>query len=917
MAIKGITFVFEGNTVKLNEAMTKVNRDANLLNTELRSINKLLKLDSSNVIALKQKQDILTESIENTTERLKYLKNAQNQIDSGEISVSTNKYRELEREIGFTERALKEFVDQQNATEKALKSKNNQLDKSKTSLKQYENSLNSVDNSLRSFGYVALAGITAVTGGLLALGTISLTTASNLQEVQNIVDTTFKNSTEEIENFAKTANVSYGLSELNAKKYVGVMGAMLKSSQLNNEEVLKHSILVTGLVGDFASFYNLDHETAFQKIRAGVSGETEPLKQLGINMNVANLEAYSLTKGIGKLWSEMDQQEQVLTRLNYLYSVSTDAQGDFLKTSDQFANQQRIIKTELENVSTTIGDSLIPVMSKLSDQTITSLRSDETQKSIKELTNTIDDAGQEILEISEDVVPNLINGATWFLKNIPSIAKVTAGLTGTYISLRVAINGGAAIKALSSSLLALSANPIGLTIAGIGTLISLGWTFSEVMKEQKSESEKLAEGIENLSNKYEEQIESVNVATSANLDEIAVTEKLYNNLQGLVDEKGKVQEKDKALASYIIEELNTALGTEIKLNNGIIENYKEIGSLIEDNIQKKKAQIVLNASEEKMTEALKTQLDAEKELSEQISLKVGLLQEQEEAQNRVDTAREKHLENLSKYGTNDIKTVASSNELMLANTELAKVTKEVETNMIGIDEAIGIINDTLAETANFEQLNEMLESGNYQGVIDSFTKIGTSTKDAIIENRDATTDELDITLERLNIAYAGYRNSESDAEKKYYSDQVINLAKQGETLALQSKANGVGGLEGLIKGLSDPDKLLDIEARGRVAYERFERGYKKAANQNSPSKKMENNAIDTMKGALIGLDKMSIPLSNKGKDISNAIQKPFENQNISKTNNSNVNLNVYAQSLNQGEVDNLVKVLNMKLGVNV
>ncbi len=84
------------------------------------------------------------------------------------------------------------------------------------------------------------------------------------------------------------------------------MGAMLKSSQVADDMVQQMSTNITALAGDMASFYNLDSDTAFEKIRSGLSGETEPLKQLGINMSVANLEAYRMAQGIQIAYSDMD-----------------------------------------------------------------------------------------------------------------------------------------------------------------------------------------------------------------------------------------------------------------------------------------------------------------------------------------------------------------------------------------------------------------------------------------------------------------------------------------------------------------------------------------------------------------------------------------------------------------------------------
>lgn len=186
--------------------------------------------------------------------------------------------------------------------------------------------------------------------------------ASDLEEVQNVVDTVFGESSAIIDNFAKNAVKSLGLSELSAKKYASTIGAMLKSMKLSDKQVLVMSQNMTALAGDMASFYNLSGDEAFQKIRAGISGETEPLKQLGINLSVANMEAYALSQGIDKSYNSMTQAEQALLRYNYLLDVTKDAQGDFVRTSDSWANQTRVLAEQWNTFKSVLGSSFIQVL---------------------------------------------------------------------------------------------------------------------------------------------------------------------------------------------------------------------------------------------------------------------------------------------------------------------------------------------------------------------------------------------------------------------------------------------------------------------------------------------------------------------------------------------------------------------------
>lgn len=232
-------------------------------------------------------------------------------------------------------------------------------------LNDFGRNANSAMSGLSRSINVAFGGIGKLMASAFAIGAIvnfgkqCVDLGSDLTEVQNVVDVTFQSMADDINKFAKTAITSFGMSETAAKRYSGTMGAMLKSSGLTISQAAEMSTTLTSLAGDFASFYNITAEDAFTKIRAGMSGEIMPLRQLGINMTVASLEAYALSQGIKKAYDKMSQAEQMLVRYNYLLSVSADAQGDFVRTSDNWANQTRVLNEQFNALKATLGQSLI------------------------------------------------------------------------------------------------------------------------------------------------------------------------------------------------------------------------------------------------------------------------------------------------------------------------------------------------------------------------------------------------------------------------------------------------------------------------------------------------------------------------------------------------------------------------------
>lgn len=197
---------------------------------------------------------------------------------------------------------------------------------------------------------------------LVDFGRQSIETASDLAEVQNVVDTAFGESKQKMEDFADTAVKTYGISKLTAKQTGSNFMAMAAGMGLANDSASDMAMALTGLSADMASFYNVGQDVASTALKSIFTGETETLKQFGIVMTDANLQAYALSKGITKSTADMSQAEKVQLRYNYVMSQTTLAQGDFAKTSDSWANQTRILSEQWKEFGATIGTVLMNVL---------------------------------------------------------------------------------------------------------------------------------------------------------------------------------------------------------------------------------------------------------------------------------------------------------------------------------------------------------------------------------------------------------------------------------------------------------------------------------------------------------------------------------------------------------------------------
>lgn len=217
--------------------------------------------------------------------------------------------------------------------------------------------MNGIEKMAKRAG-AALAGAFAVKK-IFEFGKACLELGSDLSEVQNVVDVTFPSMSVQIDEFAKNAITSFGLSETMAKKFTGTFGAMAESFGFSEKAAYEMSTTLTGLAGDIASFYNISQDEAYTKLKSVFTGETESLKELGVVMTQSALDAYAMANGFGKTTQAMSEAEKVALRYQFVQSKLSAAQGDFARTSDSWANQMRVLNLQMQSIMATIGQGLI------------------------------------------------------------------------------------------------------------------------------------------------------------------------------------------------------------------------------------------------------------------------------------------------------------------------------------------------------------------------------------------------------------------------------------------------------------------------------------------------------------------------------------------------------------------------------
>lgn len=208
--------------------------------------------------------------------------------------------------------------------------------------------------------------------------------ASQLTEVQNVVDTTFGDMASKVDDFTKTSIQDFGMSELTVKQISSRSQALGTSIGISSEQVANGtavankalmsqnntlykttdsmadmSLNLTRLAGDMASFYDVDQADVAKSLQSIFSGTIAPLRRYGLDLTQATLSEWAMKNGLDANIESMTQAEKVLLRYNYVMANTQAAQGDFAKTANTWANSVRVLKQEFQAWGSIIGSVVI------------------------------------------------------------------------------------------------------------------------------------------------------------------------------------------------------------------------------------------------------------------------------------------------------------------------------------------------------------------------------------------------------------------------------------------------------------------------------------------------------------------------------------------------------------------------------
>ncbi len=459
----------------------------------------------------------------------------------------------------------------------------------------------------------------------------------------------------------------------------------------------------------------------------------------------------------GTMWEDLGPT--VITSFSNMDAGISKSSDSMQKSIDQLYNTTKK-KAEaqlkrLQSLGADFGEEMLPVLEDLIDMAegfIDKLEgmSDAEKENIVKIGLFVAGVGPLIktMGTAGKVIGNVTNGIGVFSQAI----GVATGKTTSSV---------ASVNNLANVFGALG-NPIGLTTVAIAGLCTAYAAHDIAVTKEKASLEGLREEVENQSQSWQSLAETRNETLSGNLSEIENTSRLADELKKITEENGKVKQGYEDRAQVILNQLNKALGTEYDLNGNIIEQYQELKNNIDQIIEKKKAEAVLNAYQQEYETAIKEQAEATKTL-------VGLKQQLADAANQMATGNAKERAEAELLYTSIAQQIGEQTELI---GQYGKTIQDYE-NL-----------QSASVSGNAQQIQEATQS-----IMTSYEEVKQASQQTIEEQINTQTEYMNVLKNSLQEAQnandeyqANILNSQLETEKQKLANLVNSLVEQTSTI---------------------------------------------------------------------------------------------------------------------------------------
>lgn len=576
--VKGIVVEIGGDTSGLQEALKKVEKQTSSLSKELKGINSLLKLDPKNTELLSQKQKILADEISVVSTKLEELKEHQKQVADSGIELNEKqqeKYRALQREIISTEEKLKNLkLEASNWTQVSRK------------LEEIGTVFTNIGSKIEEAGK-KLSVLSASTGALITLG---LKYNADIEKAEKSMEA-FLGSSEEaekvIEEIKKQSQSSpFNLTDLIKANQMLITADVNAGQSVETINALADAIALTG--GGNEELTRM--ASNLQQIQNAGKATSMDIRQFAY----AGIDIYGiLAETTGKTTEELKKMDISFEDVSNALIQASKEGGKYYKgqskSAETLSGKVNTLKKEFQELLGEITENLLPVAKKIISRVSEIIKKfkaldDSTKERIAKI-GLIVTALSPVVIITGKLITSLGTIITTLSKLTGIIAKVSTG-TATLTT------------------------ALGLGAVGVSALTGLTIALSEKHKILTDDLKKLKERTDEQRTSWDNLKDSAQKYLDTNSTEVTNLQRLKDELANIVDENGKVKTGYEERARFITNQLSEALGIEIGLNNGIIENYQEIESAIDGVIRKKKVELLLNAHAEEYITALEKEKEA-------------------------------------------------------------------------------------------------------------------------------------------------------------------------------------------------------------------------------------------------------------------------------------------------------------------
>jgi len=765
--VRGITIELSADASGVVNSLKDVNSSIKSTQTELRDIEKLLKLDPSNVELLAQKQKALQKQIDNTKDKIKLLEQAEEELTAEMKNGGTEEQKKqlaaLQREIISANQSLNKYTAQMDDAE------------GKTKLLTTAQKGATDTTGKLSEGFTVMKGALAnlVTDGLRkaadALKSMAVDGAKYADDILTLASTTSV-SADSLQKFSYMA----GLVDVDVSTIAGSLRKLTKNMSSASDGTGSAYEAFNALGVSFTDINgNLrDNEDVFYDVIDALGKMENETERDALAMDLFGKSATELNPLIEAGADQLEALGKEAEETGYILSDDMlESLGGLQDEFDRFGKRIDVVKNS-------IGAGLAPALTRAINK-------------INEFIKKVDwqAVGTKIGAAFEKLIDVFI----WLVDNGDAVISVIAGIGAAMAAIKISqfLGIGGMITGIAAAL-----------IGGATALISWGKAQEEARiaadpliaatRELAGEIEANQADVDALTESYNAMNEAREQSLSSIESEAALSENLFEQLDGLVDANGKIAEGEEARAKVLLDQLNGALGTEYEITDGMITNYNELEQSVYDLIEAKKQEAMTAVWTRQLEEAQQGLIDSQREL-EDLSIK------QAEANDNLTAAQDAYADAIARAKQQD------PSGIYVNQIPYVKDAKRA------VDEATQAVADADAQYKTTEQTARGF-AYNSQQALDNMTAIIEGDFDAI----ETTSYETFEAMGGDTSVYAQTVNENVNIATGHWQEALANQLGAALDAQVDFKDAGEGTVDAYVNGQKVAEHLTKEEAQALV-----------------------------------------------------------------------------------------------------